>query len=139
MSGFLQAVTRTFPMFVVMGIIFLLSSMPGERLFLPPIVNIDKVAHMAIYGLLAAAVFHAFGVRLNCMHPRMIPLLVIVICTLYGVTDEFHQSFVPNRSSSIFDILADGIGAVIVYIIRTARTHLRKKRSCSCKDTSSCL
>jgi VanZ family protein len=139
MSRMLRVSARTIPMFAVMGIIFFLSSVPGDHLVLPEIVNIDKVAHMAIYGLLAGTVFFAFGGRLVCLYPRLVPLLVIFICILYGISDEFHQSFVPNRMPSFADILADGCGAVIVCLLLAAKIHLRKKRSCSCKETSVCL
>jgi VanZ family protein len=139
MSRFLQTPTRIIPMLLVMGIIYFFSSVPGERLILPNIVNIDKVAHMAEYGLLALTVFHAFGAGFGLLHPRLAPLLVILICTMYGVTDEFHQSFVPNRSSSIFDILADSTGAIIVCFISSANTNLRKKRSSGYNKTSICF
>ena len=128
---------RTIPILLVMGIIYFLSSVPGDRLALPDIVNIDKVAHMTIYGVLAFTAFYAFGSRLRQLHPRLIPLLVILICTLYGVSDEFHQSFVPNRSPDVFDVMADSTGAVLVCIISTA--YLRKKKSSSCKEGSGCL
>ncbi len=125
---------RMVPLLLVMGIIYFLSSVPGDRLVLPDIVNIDKVAHMAIYGLLAAAAFYAFGGRLRRLHPRLIPLLVILICTLYGVSDEFHQSFVPNRSPDVFDVMADSCGAALVCVI--SHIYLRKKKSISCKEGS---
>ena len=140
MSRFSWKVTRIIPMLLMMGIIFFLSSVPGEDLVLPDIVNIDKLAHLAIYGLLAFSVFHAFqGARFNQMHPRLVPLLVILFCSAFGLSDEFHQSFVPNRSADVFDVLADSIGAVAVCIIRFVVTHLRKKRSSSCEETSGCL
>ena len=34
-----------------------------------------------------------------------------VIAVLYGVSDEWHQSFVPNRHSELRDIGSDAIGA----------------------------
>jgi VanZ family protein len=130
MSRFLPAPARLVPMILVMGAIFFLSSVPGDNLVLPNIVNIDKVAHMGVYGLLAGTVFFAFGGRLICLYPRLVPLLVILICILYGVTDEFHQSFVPNRTPSFSDVLADGFGAAVVSLIY-AKTNLLKKRSCA--------
>ena len=140
MSRFPRDLTRIIPMLSVMGIIYFLSSVPGERLLLPPIINIDKVAHMAIYGLLALTVFYAFrGAWFDRMHPRLVPLLVILFCTFYGLTDEFHQSFVPNRSADVFDVLADSIGAIIACIIRIVSTHLRKKKGSSCKGISICI
>ncbi len=38
-------------------------------------------------------------------------LVAIVLATLYGVTDEFHQSFVPNRNTDPKDVLVDFLGA----------------------------
>ena len=37
----------------------------------------------------------------------------IILATLYGVTDEFHQLFVPGRSADPYDVLADFVGASI--------------------------
>jgi VanZ family protein len=38
-------------------------------------------------------------------------LVAILLATLYGVTDEFHQSFVPNRTPDSKDLLVDFLGA----------------------------
>lgn len=128
MSGYSRMPYRLLPMLFVMGLIFVLSGIPGERLVLPDIVNIDKAAHMAVYCLLALTVFWAFGDRLPARYPRLVPLLVILISTAYGVTDEFHQSFVPNRTPSVFDVLADGAGAVLACGLWVIFPNLRKKR-----------
>ena len=39
-------------------------------------------------------------------------LAAVVISTLYGVSDEYHQMFVPGRTFDALDILADALGAV---------------------------
>ena len=139
MRRFPGELARIIPMLLVMGLIFVLSSVPGDQLTLPDISNIDKVAHLAIYGLLAFTVFYAFGPRFYRMHPRLLPLAVIFICTVYGVSDELHQYFVPNRSADIFDVLADSAGAVIVSGLWIGFAHLLKKNGKACKGTSSCL
>ena len=33
--------------------------------------------------------------------------------TIYGVTDEGHQYFVPPRQTDVFDLMADAIGAAV--------------------------
>lgn len=44
-------------------------------------------------------------------------MLAAILATLYGISDEFHQHFVLNRSASLGDILFDCIGSVIGSII----------------------
>ena len=36
-----------------------------------------------------------------------------LLATAYGATDELHQRYVPFRSSDPFDLLADGVGAML--------------------------
>jgi VanZ family protein len=36
----------------------------------------------------------------------------IVISTLYGVSDEYHQRFVPGRTFDLLDLLADFAGSM---------------------------
>ena len=31
----------------------------------------------------------------------------------YGMTDELHQYFVPERNGSVLDVVADGVGSLI--------------------------
>jgi VanZ family protein len=44
-------------------------------------------------------------------------LLVVLFCLLYGISDEFHQSFIPDRMPSILDLIADTAGAAVVVLI----------------------
>jgi len=47
--------------------------------------------------------------------------LSILICTIYAISDEIHQIFVPERNCHIIDILIDSIGSMtgiyIMYLI----------------------
>jgi hypothetical protein len=38
-------------------------------------------------------------------------LWIVVVAGLYGLSDEFHQHFVPSRNSSAFDLVSDVAGA----------------------------
>lgn len=40
-------------------------------------------------------------------------IYIMFICLFYAVTDEFHQSFVPGRTSLVSDVLIDFIGSLI--------------------------
>jgi VanZ family protein len=43
--------------------------------------------------------------------------LVLSISTLYGITDEIHQSFVPGRDAAVLDLVLDMIGATLGCLI----------------------
>ena len=104
------------PMAVVMATIFMLSHQPGDSFTLPPLPEIDKLAHMTVYGVLAATVLFAFGEQRRREHARRVLLLTLLFCLLYGISDEYHQSFVPGRSVSAYDVLADCCGAAMTCI-----------------------
>jgi len=95
---------------VVMGLIFALSS----RSSLPDLDGgrgMQSIAgHFTVYAALGATLalfFRALGWRTG----RTV-LAAIVISVLYGLSDEFHQSFVPNRSVEGKDVLVDFLGSV---------------------------
>ena len=72
--------------------------------------NSDKIAHVCLYFPLA----FLFYLSLNRSGIKRYVLLATVILTVfYGFTDEFHQSFVPGRDSSIGDALADFVGVLL--------------------------
>ena len=99
-------------------LIFLLSSFSGdktEKLYL--FKHSDKIIHLLEYAVLCFLVSKALSFTLKENVRRYIGLIAVVISLLYAITDEFHQSFVPGRYASMYDIFADGIGAVISQII----------------------
>ena len=65
-------------------------------------------------------------------------ILAIILGILYGITDEFHQSFVPGRSSSEWNVLADSIGVIIAQagIIVLTIKHFWGKKSKKTIDIS---
>jgi VanZ family protein len=108
---------RMVPMAIIMGTIFFLSHQPGDSLSLPEVPGIDKLAHLAAYGTLAASVLFAMGEQRMRANPWRTMLLTVAFCFLYGISDEFHQSFIPGRTVSIYDLLADASGAAIVCVL----------------------
>lgn len=71
--------------------------------------HIDKLYHTCAYGVLGVLACRAVS------HLSWSPFWTIwaagMAGSLFGITDEFHQFFVPGRSSSIGDIFADMIGS----------------------------
>ena len=58
-------------------------------------------------------------------------ILGIILSSLYGISDEIHQHYVPYRDADIMDALADIIGSIFgVYIYQSIWTKrfLRPRR-----------
>lgn len=95
------------PVVAFMALLFVLS----EQRQLPVVVDAgDKVMHATAYaalGLLALRATHGGVRRLTWGAAVMAALLTIG----YGALDEFHQSFVPGRDPSVWDLAADAVGA----------------------------
>ena len=97
------------PVAVQTALIFAASSIPNLQ-HLPGGMS-DKSGHSIGYAMLAGLLLRAMaGGRLRGI-TWIRGLLAIVLATLYGVSDEFHQLFVPGRSADRYDVLADCIGA----------------------------
>jgi hypothetical protein len=108
----LPIVPRWLPALILMLAIFFLSAQPGYDLpfFLNWDYAIKKTAHMVGYGLLGLSYLHMLGGRSYAS--------AWALALLYAATDEFHQSFVPGRSSSVFDVLVfDNLGAILALVL----------------------
>jgi len=72
---------------------------------------IRKNAHAFEYCMLSIAVcliLSEFGLK-----GKNAVIYVMFICLLYAVLDEFHQLYVPGRTSSVRDVLIDFLGSII--------------------------
>lgn len=98
------------PVAGAMAGIFFVSSL--HQAPLPPGVS-DKSAHAAGYIVLGVTVVRALAGGLPARITAAVALGAIAITTAYGASDEWHQSFVPGRSSDVADLYADAVGAVI--------------------------
>lgn len=98
-----------FPAICYSGIIFFMSSLSKGPVTLPAH-HFDKVVHCVEYGLLGLLVTWALIRSCPTMKPWQWVLIASLLCSLYGITDEFHQSFVPNREADLLDWVADSCG-----------------------------
>jgi VanZ family protein len=92
-----------------MGGLFLLSSLPHPPAI--PVEGSDKLAHLALYAGLAGVSLRALAAGRWDRVTTGTCVGAILLAVAYGAADEFHQSFVENRTSEVADLVADAVGA----------------------------
>lgn len=88
---------------------------------------VRKAAHMTEYAVLAILLpvtLSMYGVSWKTL-VWLGPLLSI----LYACTDEYHQTFVPDRSGSPRDVLIDSVGILAGSLLLQALRRFRRARS----------
>lgn len=102
------------PAILYMVLIFYLSSRPAAEAFRRfPIIAKLKLVHIIEYGFLFFLIWRAITMttKYNIYERFSLSLMITV---LYGLTDEFHQIFIVSRTASLADVVADGVGGVLV-------------------------
>lgn len=115
------------PAFLYMTAIWVLSSLSViETPFdLGQFPHYDKLVHFFEYSGLAFVIAHA-AMRTWPEHPRIrVAALAVLFTTMFGVSDEIHQSFVPGRHSDVLDLVADLTGSVFGTSARHALSWIR--------------
>jgi VanZ family protein len=110
-----RALSLWLPVVLWAGLIFALSAVPdlGTGLGGWDLV-LRKTAHAAEFAVLGLLLARAVG--------RELPALLLGI--VYAVTDEVHQSFVPGRLGSVWDVLLDSVGVAFgVFLMRRVRNY----------------
>mgnify|MGYP001409541708 CR=1 FL=1 len=97
-------------------LIWHLSSLPQDAQIdtgLPWDRQIKESLHLVEFGilyLLLAAAAAAWGKDHHVWRAAL-----AVLAGMYGLVDEWHQSYVPTRSASLFDFLKDSIGVYVCW------------------------
>ena len=106
---------------VWMGMLFWLSHQPSiDAPMLFP--GQDKVFHASVYGILGFFLLGAMRPA-TAGYTRDQIRTSVIIASLYGISDEFHQAFVPGRSPDVLDWLADTTGALLAAILLARLTR----------------
>ena len=89
--------------------------------------GIRKLAHLTEYAILAALLWRALrgGTRWQ-VKMSILFFVAWIACAIFAASDEFHQSFVPSRTSSPIDVMIDVTGALIGLAICLAFGMRRK-------------
>lgn len=106
------------PIIIYCTIIFYYSSQPTINGPIGTLIINDKIKHAIAYLILSILIFRATQ---KTKYKKYSYLISIIFSTLYGISDEFHQYFVPGRMMSIYDIFANFLGSVLILIKKISR------------------
>lgn len=82
---------------------------------------LKKSAHLLEYGMFSTLIYRAL---INSgVDKKKAMWVAVLVCFMYGASDEYHQSFIAGRTPTVRDVLIDTSGALIfVYgIIRNIK------------------
>ena len=94
---------------------------------------IRKGAHFTEYGILALLTLRAINLSSQSQVEKTgegyfrSAAIALLIAATYAATDEFHQSFIPSRTPSIYDVLIDSSGAFVTLSAATVWKKIRGK------------
>lgn len=104
----------TAPLLAYLACITWMSHQPGRPGSLP-FPHLDKLIHVVEFSLVGVLLF-----RWIVHHPRVAPRTVrgaigaaVALGVGFALLDEFHQSFVPGRSTELLDLVADTVGVTL--------------------------
>jgi VanZ family protein len=95
------------------------------------LVVVRKCAHLGEYAILAVLLWRALRSASPVLREKISILsgTVLLACTVFAASDEFHQSFVKTRTPSVRDVLLDVTGAVLGLSIGASFAHRCSKKT----------
>jgi VanZ family protein len=113
--------------------IFFQSSFPGpERM--PDVRFLDKLLHFVAYALLGILFYRAYETLPLKDNHKLLILISISSASLYGISDEIHQYFVPSRHADMLDVIANTLGSICgVYLYYRWKVWKNRRRTAARK------
>lgn len=100
--------------FVVWALLlFTLTSYPKLTTGAPDIIGIDKVAHFVMYFVFAL-LFMRMRKKIN---PKPQLRYLLFLSVIVPTVDELHQIPIAGRTFSVWDIVADVMGFLVVFCL----------------------
>ena len=102
------------PVFVWVGVIFTFSSLPinHETTFSWWDFILKKTAHVVEYGILYWFVWRALSQKGQLLNNKIL-IWSLVLCLVYAISDEWHQTIVAGREGTLRDVGFDTIGMLL--------------------------
>src|SRR5215216_5279685 len=76
-----------------------------------------KIAHFTEYAILGFLAARAFRTSPRPAISQRWFLICVTLIVVYALMDEYHQSFVPSRTASVWDSFIDMAGGLTVLIV----------------------
>ena len=115
------------PLVVYCLLIYIQSDYPSPE-SLPSFEFSDKLYHFAAYAVMGVLFYRAYQTLPLKNNTLLLMLLSMISTSLYGLSDEIHQFFVPYRDGSLPDVIADVLGAVCGVYLYNLWTKARNDR-----------
>ncbi len=90
--------------------------------------SVRKAAHFSVFAALGTMMMSAMYLTFD---KKRLWLYTYIISTLYAVSDEIHQYFVPGRACRIGDMILDSMGVtagILVVMIICLLYKIKKRR-----------
>ncbi len=115
-SGFRQVVFYWLPVAIYISAIFYVSSLsqPPDPLKFS---GADKFYHLGEYGVFALLVGRAIRKSLSPYSTLGAAVMAVALVMIVGAADEYYQSFVPGRDSSVLDWATDAGAAALAQAV----------------------
>jgi VanZ family protein len=104
------------PLILYCVLIYIQSCLPAP-FEMPEASHLDKLLHLGAYGVMAVLFYRTYRTGWPRALKRALIWASVISTTLYGLSDEIHQYFVPGRSADTLDWLADALGGILGAVI----------------------
>jgi VanZ family protein len=88
--------------------------------------TLRKVAHFAEYAILATLLWRALRGTFTALPRLAISASTLFIAAVFAASDEYHQKFIPTRTSSARDALIDCLGALAAILVCMMISQMRR-------------
>lgn len=89
---------------------------------------VRKAGHLTEYAVLALLAARAFSASRHALLRVHWFLASLVLVSCYALSDEYHQSFVPSRTASIYDSLIDVSGGLLALVLVALWKNRRNRK-----------
>lgn len=76
-----------------------------------------KVVHATVYFMLALLLLSLSRIAFGSKKYLLSCIITILLCFVFALTDEYHQTFIAGRTGQILDIFIDTAGACVAVLL----------------------